>query len=59
MLGCVDEYDDTYFSQMRLLIPEREELGRSSSPVEAAMAAQLLNRAKTFSMHDQMIFVGD
>jgi hypothetical protein len=61
MLGCVDEYDDTYFnlSQMRLVIPELEALARSSSPAEAAMAAQLLDLAKMVSIHDQMIFVGD
>ena len=61
MLGCVDEYDDTYFnrSQMRLLVPELEELAGSSPPAEAAMATQLLNLAKTVAIHDQMIFVGD
>ena len=61
MLGCVDEYDDTHFnlSEMRLLIPELEELAGSSSPAEATMAAQLLELTKTVSIHDQMIFVGD
>jgi hypothetical protein len=40
---------------MRLLTPEMEELARSSSPGDAAMAARLLDLAKTVSIHDQMI----
>ncbi|HEX2772414.1 MAG TPA: hypothetical protein VHN18_08310 [Micromonosporaceae bacterium] len=61
MLGYVDEYDDTYFnrSQMRLLIPELEQLARSAPPAEANMATQLLELARRVSTHDQMIFAGD
>jgi hypothetical protein len=61
MLGYVDEYDDTYFnsSQMRLLIPELEQLATSAPPTEADMVRQLLELARRVSSHDQMIFVGD
>ena len=61
MLGCVDEYDDTYVnqSQTRLVIPELEELAASSPPTEAAMATQLLDLARKVIVHDQMISVGD
>jgi hypothetical protein len=61
MLGGVDEYDDTYFnkSQMRLVIPELEELAAASPPTEATMATRLLDLARKVSNHDQMIFFGD
>ncbi|MEU8611133.1 hypothetical protein AB0C29_24415 [Actinoplanes sp. NPDC048791] len=61
MLGYVDEYDDTYFnlSQMRLVIPELEQLAGSASPDESGMAQQLLALARMVSMHDHMIFIGD
>jgi hypothetical protein len=61
ILGYVDEYDDTYFnsSQLRLLIPELEQLAESAPPAEAEMARHLLELARRVSTHDQMIFVGD